>query len=399
MSLSLTEADREALGLETATFGVEQFVGVLPDVAGYGRAPLATAATLAALVAGGHFSTPRVDAADRIGMRISVCDEQPAVVRVVEESGAVLEARGAGQLGEWMQPDAVDPATVFVDLSRAKFVSVRKRDGSGLLLRCGTDGFFVTDFRAAAGATDLVATVRAPIASWLRGCDDPWLAGELRRRAGLEDGWQQTVAAGICARLTAPPAAPARYVERLLARETPRREAPPQPRRRDLVVNEEFDRDFFALEDSSVADRVGRATFQMHFTLRRPAPPPREWARALSPEQAKTLADVALAVADRLGETLDDLYERMAPGEEWWLSSFHTACVERDDLEAVRLILTEQGGAARLAMRLDQLDRAGRRLTASIPQVIVLTDERLYRAHLADPYAWWASLAAPEQEA
>src|SRR5262249_44864506 len=144
---------------------------------------------------------------------------------------------------------------------------------------------------------------------------DEWLADELRARA--EGGaWHAAVGAGMCARL--------------------REVGSPEERRR--------------LVRAILAGRPGEA-----------GSAPRRWARELSPEQARTIEDLLLAVADRVEASLDDLEASMLPGESWWRDALVRTCMERDDLECARLVLAERGEANRIGPALDALDAAGRR--------------------------------------
>ena len=350
MNASFSDSERAALGLNEVTFGEEQFVQATSGAA-HGRAPV-VAATLTALVAAANFSTPRVGAAERAGMRVSVCDDRPTVVRIVEEAGAEIHTRSLAGGEGWLHRDEQDVATVFVDLDCGRVVSVSRPDGSGVVLRAGANGFSVIDFYRFAGSIPPLSPVRAPLDEWSAACSDPWLVEELQRRSSLDDAWQHAVAAGLGMRLPAPPADAARQVNQILSGEVPREVSPI-----------------------------------------------REWARQLSTQQTETLVDLGLAVADRVGGTVDDLYLEMAPAEPWWRSSLHAVCLERDDLECVRLVLVEGKAEGRVSGALDGLDMSGRRLIASIPRVLLLPDERLYRAQLADYEAWWATLAVPQEQA
>jgi hypothetical protein len=243
-------------------------------------------------------------------------------------------------------------------------------DGSGILIRGAPNGFSVVDFYPPAPDIRPLAPVTAPIASWRARCGDAWLRGELEQREGLDDSWQQVVAAGLLARLMAPPPNAANLVDALLNAPGRASAAP-----LDRVAEE------------AVAYGAGAG----------PENGPRVWARGLAAEQADTVIDLALAVADRVGATIDDLYAAMSPAEEWWPSSLQATCLERDDLECVRLLLAERAGDDRVSRALDGLDPRGHRLIASIPRILKLPDERLYRARLVDPDAWWSALAVPEQ--
>jgi hypothetical protein len=345
MALPMTDEERSALGIEFATTGEVEMV-LLPTAA-EGRT--GTARALATLAAASSFSTPRIDAAGRVGMRVSVSDERPSVVRVIDEASQPVTARSAGAAGAWIEHDLQDPGTVFVDLELAPLVSVGRTNGSGLVLRRDGRGLFIGDFYPPPLATAPLAPVRAPIESWCQGDVDLWLVDQVKQYAGTDDSWRQAVAAGIFARLRQVGLEARETIARLLAG--------------DLAV---------------IDDR------------------PRAWARDLSAQQVETLVDFALVIADRVEGTLDDLWAHMAPGEKWWVATFRSAAIERDDLESVRLLLVERGVADRVQRTLNSIDHRGREMVAGIPRVVSIEDERLYRARLADPEAWWARLAEAE---
>ena len=118
---------------------------------------------------------------------------------------------------------------------------------------------------------------------------------------------------------------------------------------------------------------------------------PRRWVRSLEPEQVSTMGRLALAEAERLGEAAGHL-ERSDPESDAWRDEWRQLCHRRDDLEGVRVLLAERGASQALDSHLAAVDRAGRALRMSAPLARLGPDERLRRARLADPDAWWGWL-------
>ncbi len=118
---------------------------------------------------------------------------------------------------------------------------------------------------------------------------------------------------------------------------------------------------------------------------------PRRWVRSLEPEQVSTMSRLALAEVDRLSELADHL-ERADPEADEWLEDWRRLCYARDDLEGVRVLLAERGVSADVDAHVATLDRAGRSLRVAAPLARLGRDERLRRASLADPDAWWGWL-------
>ena len=118
---------------------------------------------------------------------------------------------------------------------------------------------------------------------------------------------------------------------------------------------------------------------------------PRRWVRSLEPEQVSTMSRLALAEVDRLSELADHL-ERADPEADEWL----------EDWRRLSLRARRPRGRARAAGRARCLGgrRRARRHTRPCRRVAAVAaplarlgrDERLRRASLADPDAWWGWL-------
>jgi len=350
MIRSLSEEEQVALGLNNVSFGQEEFLALPADLAGYGRGRTLAAVTLAALATRADFSPTYIKAAEHVTARLEICATDPHVVKVIDDTGGDVLVRSARPSGEWEYRDPNDPSTVFMDLSHVTVATVTMADGRGIVMGLEGGTLFLAEFYPQRDAARPLGEVRAPLTDWAADCDDTWLTIELVRRGKLADSWEHAVGVGLYARFYEPPIHAVRATaERLLA--------------------------------GHVDDAILR---------------PRRWARVVSSDELATLETLALAVMGRAAKAIGELQEAMSPSEQSWQDALFSVCTERDDLECIRLLLVEAKAGQRVTAGLDTLDRQGRSLLASIPGVISFPDERLMRAKLADPEAWWTAFAAME---
>ncbi len=228
---------------------------------------------------------------------------------------------------------------VWVDL---RSVGAFLLEGGGHRVVCVVEGDRLTVRELVrAVALEPLATVPAP-EGWLGMTGDAWLNEQVGERLAVGDSWSVGVAAGMQARLTEPavPVAPG------------------------------------GVPDASITQ-------------------PRLWMRSLPAAEASTLERLALAEVDRLNGMLDELLSvpEDADLSEDWCSDWLRACESRDDLEGMRLLLSEAGRAEALSQQLALVDRAGSSLRMRAPLATVAPGERLRRARLIDPDAWWGWLA------
>lgn len=347
------EAELRALGIDGLALGDAEALHVRTDRSGHGlRRGDAPRPTLEGLDAGGEFDFDPTSLVgpQRAHVRLKTCRTNPWLLQVSGLLGqplsAVSVADGVGER-DWLRFDADDPATIYLQLRAQQCVRVQHADGSGIAIRRSGDGFVILDFQRSSPCVVELAAVRAPLSAWATRTSDAWLAAELQQRAATDDSWSHAVGAGMHARFDrATGATAAERVARLL--------------------------------DGEIAENLLLS---------------RRWARALGAAELRTIEDLGLAVAERVGRRLDGLSADLAPREAWWRDELLAACRERDDVEGVRVLLAEAGGAGRIAAALSDLDEQGGRLIAELPVAVTLIDERLARARLL-PGAWWAALAA-----
>jgi hypothetical protein len=122
-----------------------------------------------------------------------------------------------------------------------------------------------------------------------------------------------------------------------------------------------------------------------------PALKPRLWVRSFSPAQRDALERFARVRARSLASRLASLVDRLSPDLPDLVEQWRTLCHERDDLEGVRVLLREAGSGAGLEGALHDADTPGRAIRFSWPPGVEVDDERLRRAALSNPAAWWGS--------
>ena len=250
---------------------------------------------------------------------------------------------GPSAQGRTFQPEK-EPNVAWVDASRSGPFLVET--GSGRLLCFVERGQLNLVAVSAPVALAPLAKIAEPADGWMRSSRDGWVAEQAARTLETGGAWSVCVAAGQHARLADAAAYgdPKDTVEAQLRGESPGWLAAP-----------------------------------------------RRWARSLAEVQVSTMSRLALAEVDRLGEVADDL-ERSDPETDAWREDWRRLCHARDDLEGVRVLLAERGASNDLDAHVAALDRAGRSLRMAAPLARLGRDERLRRARLADPDAWWGWL-------
>lgn len=285
------------------------------------------ALTLAALAAGAPTAPLAHPALARAGLTAAYALDDRRLIELASDEPIVVRATTRAAADALLRSPE-HPQVAYLDLARCGPVRVSTSRRT-LLLVPGEQVLELREVRAAA------APITAPLAKWLAACSDAWVASQVQPLANAGDDWSVGVAAGLFARLVEPAALSAERRAALLAGHV----------------------------DPELAA-------------------PRQWARALSRAAATTLEQQAVDRAESLVPAL----ARLEAGDRGdWVAICHS----RDDLEGVALLLHEAGSGERLAPALERLDRAGRSARAGVPLAQVPRDERLRRAGLRDPDAWW----------
>jgi hypothetical protein len=239
-----------------------------------------------------------------------------------------------------------DGGTAYLDLARATAVVVRA-GLDAVLLRTTADGVSVHGVTPPEACLSPLQ-VMPSVATWAGACRDGWLAEQVAPLVSSDDPWPQVVAAGMLARLAMP--ADASEARAWLA-----------------------------------AARAGTADASMI--------EPRRWAASLPADDRAALSRQAVVECAALCLDIEDVEDAVHASSPGWDDEVRTLAHRRDDLEAVLLLLDAAGDAADLRQALVAVDRAGFLLGLAVPTGAGLQDERLRRAGVKDPDAWWALAA------
>lgn len=268
--------------------------------------------------------------------------DSSGVLKLVGRGPVVIHVGGSAG-GSTFRSEA-EPNVAWVDASRSGRFLVETSSGR---LMCVVDrGQLHLQAVTAPLAIAPLAVIEEPADGWMRSSRDGWLEREAVRTLEAGGTWSVCVAAGQHARLADAAAFgdPGEIVEAQLKGDAP----------------------------SWLSG-------------------PRRWVRSLAADQVRTMARLALAEVDRLNELADAL-ERGDPEADEWREDWRRLCHARDDLEGVRVLLAERGASSDLEAHVRPLDRAGESLRAAAPLARLGRDERLRRALLSDPDAWWGWL-------
>ena len=276
------------------------------------------------------------------GVHAFAAADASGLVKVVGRGRVRVRVGPAGQGRTFQRPE--EPEVAWVDAERAGPFLVES--DAGRLLASVERGRLTLQRVSPPPASAPLAGIAEPADGWLRSSRDAWLQDEARRTLETPGPWPVCVAAGLHARLA------------------------------DAGVHG---------DPAAIAEALVRGEVQPWLAA------PRRWVRSLAPEQVDTMRRLALDAVDRLGALAAEL-EGAEPEGDGWREGWRRLCRSRDDLDGVRVLLAERGAARELDAAVGALDRTGRALRMSAPLARLGPDERLRRARLADPDAWWGWL-------
>jgi hypothetical protein len=334
--LVVSETDR----LSWAVSGESHAKGVVP----------AAALAFSTLAASGFVDVPfAVVSAQALG-RLDAAVSAPGthVMRLSAPRGHAMHVRVPDG---WRAEDVSyvpeeDPGTVYVDLAAVPAVLVR--GGTDVVvLHADQRGVVVT---GVARSVESMAPLEQPpaLGAWLAACDDAWLVEQVAPLSTAGDPWTAAVAAGMLGRLTTPG-------------------SPTQAR---------------AWLDAARRGEVSESIRG-----------PRRWAAALSSSDVARLEAQAVADAAALALDVEEAVTDVDARADGWEDTVRELSHRRDDLEGVLLLLDAAGAADATRAALAAVDREGLVLRLAIGNEALEHDERLRRAGLKDPDAWWAAHA------
>ena len=321
----LTHEERERLGLQDAQFGQVQRVAI-PEGAPEGRAALHNVAVPA---------RPR-----------EIAIENPWGVRFFIWTDA---RRWHGELcGEVpMETVPLDPSlpiSTTDDRLRVTFALpsaclVRVSGGDGFVVRWSEREILFQPLHSPLPPSKSLAKTEPPIDALVADLQGAWIREEVEKYSS--DPWSRVVAMGLILRYFSA----------------------------DLGSNE---------RRALLADLSAGKTPEVVMRIR-------SWRDALDDDQRGAILGFARTARLSLQTSLDSLRETFAL-EPAWIDKFVTACVKRDDLEAVRWLMA---GPTDLDEALKDLDDAAWAFVVTLPAALRPDHPRLLRAAALDPTAWW----------
>ena len=335
--LAVSDADR----LAWSASGESHARGVVP----------AAALAFSTLAASGFVDVPFASVSAQALGRLDAAVSSPGthVMRLSAPRGHAVHVRVPEG---WRAEDVAyvpdeDPGTVYVDLAAAPAVLVRG-GADAVMLHADDRGVVVA---GVSRSIEAMAPLEQPPAldAWLAACDDAWLAEQVAPLSEAGDPWTAVVAAGMLGRLATPG-------------------SPAQAR---------------AWLDAA---RRGEASASIRG--------PRRWAAALAGSDVARGESQALAEASALVLDVEDAIADVDARVEGWDDTVRELAHRRDDLEGVLLLLDGAGAGTAIRSSLAAVDHEGLVLRLAIEPDILDNDERLRRAGLKDPDAWWAAHAA-----
>lgn len=308
---------------------------------GGGVAALAFTALASAGFVGEAFSTVRDTALGRL--EVAVSSPARRVLRVSAPAGVPLHVRAPdGREADLVYTPDEDLGTAYLDLSAAAAMIVRA--GSDIVLVRSTDaGVLATPLMPS--RVDLAGLAPLPdVATWANASTDTWLAEQVAPLGESPDAWSRVVAAGMLARLAMP--ADGAQARAWVA----------------------------ALRQGAVDESLAG---------------PRRWIKTLDAHAADAIAASAVAECAALSLDIEDVTAEVDADIAGWDDAAREVAWRRDDLEGVLVLLDARRADGPLRAALAAVDRAGAALQAALPADWADDDERLRRASLKTPGAWW----------
>ncbi|MBP7126617.1 hypothetical protein KBD49_09660 [Myxococcota bacterium] len=123
------------------------------------------------------------------------------------------------------------------------------------------------------------------------------------------------------------------------------------------------------------------------------------WIAGLREEEVRTIEDLAIGEASRMEDALRDLDADLDPEDPLWLRRWTEFCENRDDLQAIRTLLSLRGMGTRLRTALESLDDQAELFLAGLPRGLPVDSIRLRSITGLEPGAWWTQCARETREA
>lgn len=274
------------------------------------------------------------------GFRVSRYKDAPSVWKIISaDSETEVSAAGSQEAVKVEEKGKV----IHVDFARSGRVKIARRGtGDGILLEETNNRPQIVPFHSLPDWFHL--ELNSPIRDWISELDDPWLVASLEHKLELGTAWQEFVAVGALIRLRRHnPDDSARLAKALLRGES-------------AELEEE-----------------------------------RQWARQLPDDTCKAMVIATLTAIESFGERVRDLETELNAGDVPLAREILHTLHLRDDVASAMLLLDRKRHMLKEAV--EPSDARVSALGQELSDMYDLADdERLIRASVSDPAAWWTQL-------
>jgi hypothetical protein len=117
-----------------------------------------------------------------------------------------------------------------------------------------------------------------------------------------------------------------------------------------------------------------------------------QWLLGLERAQQEQIERLAMAEIDTLARQLDEIVDSAEPDDPTWLWALTDLCERRDEVEAVRVLLGTAACRDSLDEQVHAFDTWASDAVEPFLSTVFLESEKLARAAVVDPDAWWVCL-------
>lgn len=285
--------------------------------------------------------------AEELGFELSALDRRPTVVHI---SPIPPGFRLRHSPDETPKTFAEYDDELFIDFSNIALpVALLNENDEGILLRLEQQKLIVARRSSLPESSDFSFSVDSPLREWMARSNDTWAIERTEEKLRIDDPWAHLAAVG--------------FFHRFEREENLRQ-------RRQLLSQ--------FLAGKTLPQRV-RAF---------------KWLATLSDETIDKLASLTLEAVNLLYDEIYELREDFEFGEDIDPKRVLSMLYLRDDIESALLLLNTTSARRRLKDATKSVDILGEELVNDFRiELDILDDERLRRATVLNPFAWWGALA------
>lgn len=290
-----------------------------------------------------------IPAAQSLGFQLASFEANPKILRIWAPDD---DFRLVSANDDKPQISAGAPGEFFIDLQRANApFAIVNQDDEGLVLFEDQHSLQVTQFLRRSTASSFHFDLSSPILEWIDSSDDTWIKELVTSKLTISEPWNILAAIGTFHRLE---------------------EIQSSERKQELIQK--------LLAGQPISERYKVL----------------DWVQTLPAEMTNKLASLTFEAIEQVADLIDQLREDYEAGEEIVIEELFYTFHLRDDVESALILLNATDAKVRLQGATDLIDTIGEELIHDLRlELPILDDERMRRATVTAPDAWWGTLARP----